>query len=115
MIVAGIDQTERSRAMLANAGVPVIQTMELSDDPIDINIGVSQRDAGHAATKYLYALGHRRIGQISARLDPRSRRRIEGFRQAMQEFGIDSASLVATSPRPSTVRLGAELFAELHT
>jgi LacI family gluconate utilization system Gnt-I transcriptional repressor len=115
MIVAGIDQTVRARAMLANSGIAVVQTMELADDPIDINIGVSQRDAGYAATKYLYDLGHRRIGQISARLDPRSRRRIEGYRLAMQHFGIDAPDLVAATPRPSTVRLGAELFAELHT
>jgi LacI family gluconate utilization system Gnt-I transcriptional repressor len=88
--------------------------MEVGDDPIDINIGASQRDAGYAATKYLYDLGHRRIGQISARLDPRSRRRIEGYRLAMQHFGIDAPELVAATPRPSTVKLGAELFAELH-
>ena len=55
--------------------------MELADDPIDINIGFSQRDAGYAATRYLLDLGHRRIGHIRARLDPRSRRRIEGYRR----------------------------------
>jgi LacI family gluconate utilization system Gnt-I transcriptional repressor len=113
MIVAGIDQTARARAMLANAGIPVVQTMELSDDPVDINIGVSQLEAGRAATRYLFDLGHRRIGQISARLDPRSRRRIDGYRLAMAEFGIDTSDLVAATPRPSTVRLGAELFGEL--
>jgi LacI family transcriptional regulator, gluconate utilization system Gnt-I transcriptional repressor len=113
MIVAGIDQTPAGRAMLANSGIPVVQTMELADDPIDINIGVSQHDAGRDATRYLFDLGHRRIGQISARLDARSRRRIEGYRQAMGEFGIDATPLVAITPRPSTVRLGAELFAEL--
>jgi LacI family gluconate utilization system Gnt-I transcriptional repressor len=113
MIVAGIDQTPRARALLTNAGIPIVQTMEITDTPIDINIGVSQRGAGAAATRYLYDLGHRRIGQISARLDPRSRRRIEGYRQVMDEVGIDDSELLATTPRPSTVRLGAELFAEL--
>jgi LacI family gluconate utilization system Gnt-I transcriptional repressor len=113
MIVAGIDQMPRARALLANAGVPVVQTMELTDSPIDINIGVSQRGAGAAATRYLYDLGHRRIGQISARLDPRSRRRIEGYREVMEAVGIEHAGLVVATPRPSTVRLGAEIFADL--
>jgi LacI family transcriptional regulator, gluconate utilization system Gnt-I transcriptional repressor len=110
MIVAGIDQTTRGRLLLEQAGVPVIQTMELGDDPIDINIGLSQLDAGHAATRFLLNLGHRRVGHISARLDARSRRRIEGYKQAMDEAGIDYRPMIATTPRPSTVALGAELF-----
>ena len=40
--------------------------MELADDPIDINIGLSQSEAGYAATRYLIDLGHRRIGNIAA-------------------------------------------------
>jgi LacI family gluconate utilization system Gnt-I transcriptional repressor len=87
--------------------------MELTDDPIDINIGFSQFAAGHAATRYLLDLGHRRIGHIRARLDPRSRRRFEGYRQAMEEMQIDPAPFIAATPRPSTVGLGSELFAEM--
>jgi LacI family gluconate utilization system Gnt-I transcriptional repressor len=113
MIVAGVDQTERARQLLDNSGVPVVQTMELADDPIDINIGVSQRQAGYAATRYLLNLGHRRIGHIRARLDPRSRRRFEGYRHAMEDAFIDPTRLVAATPRPSTVALGAQLFCEI--
>ena len=113
MIVAGIDQTGRARLLLEQSGVPVVQTMELADKPIDINIGFSQREAGHAATRYLFDLGYRRIGHISARLDPRSRRRIEGYRGMMAEACIEDPRLIATTPRPSTVAFGAELFGEL--
>ena len=63
LILAGIDQSEHARRMLAQSGVPVVQTMELTDDPIDINIGFSQFGAGHAATDHLLALGRRRIGR----------------------------------------------------
>jgi LacI family gluconate utilization system Gnt-I transcriptional repressor len=113
LIVAGIDQTAAARTMLARSGIPVVQTMELTDNPIDINIGFSQRAAGYAATKYLLDLGYRRVGQISARLDPRSRRRIDGYRAAMRELGLDESSLVAVTPRPSSVSVGGELFGEL--
>ena len=113
MIVTGIDQTRRARLLLERSGVPVIQTMEITDDPVDINIGVSHRDAGYAAARYLLDLGHRHVGQIAARLDARSRRRIEGCRMAMEEYGIDTSRLIATTPRPSTVALGASLFCEL--
>jgi LacI family gluconate utilization system Gnt-I transcriptional repressor len=113
VILAGIDQSERARRLLEGSGVPVIQTMELTDDPIDINIGFSQRDAGYAATRYLLDLGHRRIGHVRARLDARAHRRYEGYRRAMEEAGIDPAPYVAQTPRPSTVALGAALFAEI--
>jgi LacI family gluconate utilization system Gnt-I transcriptional repressor len=113
MILAGIDQSENARRLLEQAGMPVVQTMELTDDPIDINIGISQRQAGHAATRYLLDLGHRRIGHIRARLDPRSRRRIEGFREAMEEALIDPTRFCAATPQPSTVARGVELFREI--
>jgi LacI family gluconate utilization system Gnt-I transcriptional repressor len=113
MIVAGIDQTPRSRLLLEQCGVPVIQTMELTDDPVDINIGMSHYQAGYAATRYLIDLGYRKVGNISARLDTRSRRRIDGYRAAMREIGIDDASYNAATPRASTVALGAELFRQL--
>lgn len=113
MILAGIDQSEASRRLLLQAGIPVVQTMELADDPIDINIGFSQRQAGYDATRHLLDLGHRRIGHLRARSDPRSERRMEGYLQAMAEAGVDTEGLVAATPQASTVALGAELLGRL--
>ncbi len=87
--------------------------MELSDDPLDVNIGFSQIEAGKAATRHLLSLGHRRVGHIAARLDPRSRRRKEGYTSAMIDAGFDGHAMIATTTRASTVRLGAELFVEV--
>src|SRR5262249_54192221 len=97
MIVAGIDQTERSRRLLEGSGIPVVQTMELADRPIDINIGLSQHDAGFAATRYLLDLGHRKIAHIAARIDFRARRRMEGYQHAMAAAGIPADHLVAAT------------------
>src|SRR5581483_12380996 len=113
MIVAGIDQSPRARLLLEQAAIPVVQTMELAEEPIDINIGLSQTRAGYAATRYLLDRGYRRIGHIAARLEPRSRRRMEGYAQAMAEAGFDHARAMATTPRASTVALGGELLAEV--
>ena len=66
-----------------------------------------------AATRHLIDLGHRRIGHIRARQDARSRRRIEGYRRAMEEAGLDTSGIVAATPRPSTFALGGGLFADL--
>jgi LacI family gluconate utilization system Gnt-I transcriptional repressor len=113
LILAGIDQTVRGRRLLENAGIPVVQTMELADRPIDINIGLSQRDAGYAATRYLLDLGHRRIAHIAARVDSRAKRRMEGYQRAMDEFGIDTGNMIAATLLQSTVKRGAEMLGDL--
>ena len=113
MILAGVDQTPQARKSLQQAGIPVVQTMEMTDDPIDINIGLSQREAGYAAARHLFDLGHRHVGQISAPHDARSRQRLEGYLQACAEF--HATPMLASTEDPCTVPLGGSLLTELLT
>jgi LacI family gluconate utilization system Gnt-I transcriptional repressor len=111
IVLAGVDQTPLARGALAQAGIPVVQTMELTDDPIDVNIGLSQQDAGYAAARYLFSLGHRCVGHVSAPLDSRSRKRIEGYRQAVREFAAEE--MIVAADEPSSVALGGSLLVDL--
>lgn len=113
MIVTGVDQTERSRQLLRNAGVPVVQTMDVTDTPIDLNIGLDHGEAGAAAVRFLHAQGHRKIAHLTARADPRARRRHAGYQRQMDAFGLSTKGLVGASPRPSDVAMGGELFAQI--
>ncbi|MCP1200256.1 LacI family DNA-binding transcriptional regulator [Notoacmeibacter sp. MSK16QG-6] len=110
LIVAGIDQTSNTKAMLERAGCPVIQIMEFADGPIDSMIGFSHRDAARAATEHLIAQGYKAPGFIGARMDPRSQRRLNGFRQALQEADIPIGCREITTVDPSRVGLGASLL-----
>ena len=112
IVLAGVDQTETARRHLRQAGVPVVQTMELSDNPLDVNIGLSQRDAGYAATRHLIDLGHRVIGQMSVPLDARAVRRRVGYTQAMEEAGLEPLTIHIEAA--SSFPLGAQLFGEIH-
>ena len=111
MIVTGIDQTPQARRMLMQAAVPVIQTMEVADDPIDIVIGLSQRNAGYAATRHLIDLGHHRIGQMSVPLDARARQRLDGYRTAMTEAGLEPFNM--SFEGPSSFAHGARLLGDM--
>ena len=111
VILAGVDQTAQARRALEGSGIPVVQTMELTDNPIDINIGLSQWDAAHAATHHLLGLGHRRIAHISAPLDSRARKRSAGYCAAME--GAGATPLVLAVDEPSSIRTGMELFAQV--
>ncbi len=56
---------------------------------------------------------HRRIAHITARADPRARRRHAGYLEAMAAYGLPTEGLVGASPRPSDVAMGGELFAQI--
>lgn len=113
LIVTGTDQSETGRALLARADCPVVQIMEISDDPIDMMVGFSHYEAARAATRHLIAQGYRKPGFLGARMDPRTQRRLGGFRDAASEAGVYDEARVITTPQPSTVTLGCQLFAEL--
>lgn len=110
LIVSGIDQTPSTRRLLETAGCPVVQIMETGPDPVDMLIGFSHFDGGCVATQHLIDQGYRRIGFIGARMDPRSQRRLAGYRQVMEAAGLFDIRLVNTTPVPSSVSLGGQLF-----
>ena len=62
------------------------------------------------ATEHLIEAGYRRVGFIGARMDPRSQRRLAGYRIAMEKVGLFDPRLITTTPVPSSVSLGRELF-----
>jgi LacI family transcriptional regulator, gluconate utilization system Gnt-I transcriptional repressor len=110
LIVSGIDQTPAARRLLEDAGCPVVQIMETGPESVDMMIGFSHFDGGLTATMHLIEAGYRRIGFVGARMDPRSQRRLAGYRAAMQQAGLIDPRLVNTTPIPSSVSLGRELF-----
>jgi LacI family gluconate utilization system Gnt-I transcriptional repressor len=112
LIISGIDQTSATRRLLQAADCPVVQIMEIGPDPIDMMIGFSHFDGGRASTQHLIDVGCTKIGFIGARMDPRSMRRLAGYRAAMQAAGLYDSRLVTTTAMPSSVTMGVTLFHE---
>ncbi len=113
MIVAGLDQTDSSRAMLEQAECRVVQIMDQGPKPVDLAIGFSHRDGAVAAVEHLLEQGYERIGFMGARMDPRSQRRLAGFTEALKARGLFEARRVVTTPAASTVGLGGQLLGDL--
>lgn len=113
MIVAGIDQSPTAQQMLAAAPCPVVQMMEVTADPIDVAIGFDQAVAGAAAADHLLEQGYRRPGFLSARMDPRSQRRMAGFAERLTQAGCHDARRFMTTPHPSSIQMGAQLLSDL--
>ena len=113
LIVTGIDQTTESRAMLEAADCPIVQIMEIGPNPVDMMIGFSHYDAARAALDHLFGQGHRKIGFVGARMDPRVQRRLDGYQAAMKDAGLFDQRLIVSTATPTSVTLGGALFTDL--
>lgn len=93
VIVAGLEHSEASRAMLARSGVPVVEIMDVDGEAIDSAVGISHRRAGRQMAEAILAAGYRRIGFLGTTmpLDHRARKRFEGFTQTLGKSGIEIA------------------------
>lgn len=111
VILTGLDHTPATWDLLRSIATPVVHTMDLAPDTDDaLTVGFSQFDAGHAVGRHLVARGRRRIGLIAGQLDPRTRQRCDGWRQALVEAGRHDPSLELMVADSTSVALGAELL-----
>jgi LacI family transcriptional regulator, gluconate utilization system Gnt-I transcriptional repressor len=114
IVVTGGRHTPRARRMLDNAGIPVIETWDLPEDPIGHVVGFS--NAGGAGDGRSF----RGQGPDAHRLHrrrhhPRHPRRRPpcGFIAAMQARGLDATRLIAAGPPPISMREGADAMGRL--
>ncbi len=113
IIITGVDQSDNTKQRLKNTKLPIVQVMELCDDPLDMNVGFSHFDAGHAITEHLFKRGYNKIGFIGARMDKRSQRRFQGYRYALLDQGKEPDKYVLTTLANSSFQLGADLMNQL--
>ncbi|QIG47760.1 LacI family DNA-binding transcriptional regulator [Nordella sp. HKS 07] len=90
LMLTGLTHSKASRDILRNFGIPVIETWETAEEPIDMMVGYSNRDAAHAMTGELVRAGYRRIAFVngSSAGNERARLRAEGYLAALQEAGL---------------------------
>lgn len=90
LIVAGLEHSEAARAMLAAAGVPVVEIMDVDGDPIDYAVGISHHRAGVMMAETILQAGYRRIAFLGTQMpdDHRARKRLEGFEATLTAAGV---------------------------
>lgn len=93
VILAGLEHTDAARAMLANAGIPIVEIMDTDGEPVDAMVGISHRRAGRTMGEAIVQAGYSRVGFMGTKmpLDHRARKRFEGFTQALAKAGIEMA------------------------
>ncbi|MCP5072605.1 MAG: LacI family DNA-binding transcriptional regulator [Rhodobacteraceae bacterium] len=114
LVVAGLEHTDAARKMMANAGIPIVEIMDVDGDPVDINVGISHHRAGLETGREILRRGYRKIGFIGTKmpLDFRAGKRFKGFEQALAEAGVELEDKELIS-RASSVLRGRELTGEM--
>jgi LacI family transcriptional regulator, gluconate utilization system Gnt-I transcriptional repressor len=90
VILAGLEHTDAARAMLQNAGIPIVEIMDVDGDAVDSKVGISHRRAGREMARAILNAGYRRIGFLGTKMpdDHRARKRMDGFERELAESGL---------------------------
>ena len=111
VIITGVMHTPLARGRLAAAGIPVVETWDLTPTPIDMLVGFSHEKVGAAVAEYLAYRQVKSPALVSAD-DYRASLRRRGFIEAAGKHGYENIpqGLVAT---PTTLGSGRKALSNL--
>ncbi len=102
IVLTGVMHSPASRQRLQAAGIPVVETWDLTPSPIDMLVGFSHQKVGEAAARYLHSRGVRHAAVITPG-DRRALTRSQAFADTMREL---SGHDVPQYPMASPTHLG---------
>ncbi|WP_197086046.1 substrate-binding domain-containing protein, partial [Pseudorhodobacter antarcticus] len=76
-----------------NAGIPIVEAMDVDGVAVDSVVGISHRRAGLKMAEAILAAGYSRIGFLGTMMpyDHRARKRLEGLEEGLAQGGITLA------------------------
>lgn len=115
MILTGGFHTPRTRHLLESAAIPIIETWDLPENPIDQVVGFSNAEASGAMVRDLYARGYRNIGFIggSSNRDTRGADRRAGYEAAMADLGLGDGRVVTFGTPPISMEQGGQAIVQM--
>ena len=106
--------TDRTRQLLQRSGIPVVETGNLTNDPIDLVVSYSNFAASKAMTAYLLGRGYERVAFVGLPIhgNERVRERQRGYQAALASAKIpqDDTLIVET---PGSFENGAQALLRL--
>ncbi len=111
IVLTGIVHSVEGRRRLLAAGIPVVETWDLTPTPLDMLVGFSHEEVGRAVAGFLCGKGRRRLAVIAGD-DERSRRRQQAFAEAARAAGAGPVPVVHV-PAPTTLKGGRDALAQL--
>jgi LacI family gluconate utilization system Gnt-I transcriptional repressor len=104
IVLTGVNHSLETRRRLLAAGIPVVETWDLTPTPIDMLVGFSHAAIAEAVCQRFHAAGRRRLAVIGAD-DERAVRRSAAFVAAALKLGLAEPA-VHTVQAPTTLAGG---------
>jgi LacI family gluconate utilization system Gnt-I transcriptional repressor len=111
VVLTGIMHSAQGRKRLMGAGIPIVETWDLTTTPLDLLVGFSHVDVGRTVADFLHARKRRKLAIVSGN-DERAARRTEAFVAQSKAHGVDNVQIVLV-PAPTTMRSGRSALIEL--
>lgn len=106
IVLTGTLHTESSRLRLAQAGIPVVEAWDLSEEPLDMLVGFSHERVGEATARHLLEKGYERFSVVTIS-DPRGLRRCASLIAELKRQGSGDVPMEVLAP-PATLEVGRE-------
>ncbi|WP_441318800.1 LacI family DNA-binding transcriptional regulator [Herbaspirillum seropedicae] len=113
LVLTGVQHSPMTRQRLKAAGIPVVETWDLTDTPIDMLAGFDNHAAGRAMGDYLYQKGYRRMAFVGGD-DPRGMARVAGLRESLRHHGA-AEPVHLVMPMGAFLQAGREAIGRLLT
>ena len=111
IVLTGIMHSPQGRRRLLAAGIPVVETWDLTPTPIDMLVGFSHVEVGRAVAEFLHAKGRRRLAMVAGD-DERSKQRQQSVRATARSLGLPEVPVIEV-PAPTTLRSGRDALVAL--
>lgn len=113
IVLTGTLHTAASRARLAATKVPVVEAWDLSQSPLDMQVGFNHEQVGEHIAEHFFSKGYRRFAVVTVD-DIRGRRRCQALLARLEKLGIVNIP-VEVLPLPATWLVGREGLSRLLT
>jgi LacI family transcriptional regulator, gluconate utilization system Gnt-I transcriptional repressor len=107
IVVTGLVHSQTAREQLRRLGIPVVETWDLSDRPVDMMVGFSHLKVGSAVAGFFLGKGWQRLG-IATGNDHRAMMRHDGF---VATIGHKVPTAIVHAP--SSLALGRRALTQL--
>lgn len=106
IILSENHHSKRTLKMLEIANIPVIEIMDSSEIGIQQAVGFDNISAAQSMVETMISRGHKNIVYFTARMDKRTKLKMQGYEQAMRKYQLEPHSLI--TDEPSSFTLGAK-------
>lgn len=117
IVISSTRHARKTRTLLKNAGIPVVEIWDYPQRPLDMVAGFSNVEAGMLTADFLYSKGYRRLAYFGNEFH-RDQSRWEGFCARTKEISGDEAQFIhalSSTKGTHSFKAGDEFFAHLRT